>query len=175
MADSRSLEVHKSLRESQQKLDYFLLGVSSALFAYLGGKFEPAPIQYSENSFEFAALILLFLSVLLAFIRLERNIVVTQLNFLQLDFQEKKGAIVQALAMPGPVLNTENGEQLDKGNAQLLVHSIDKKLPEILNKIDTQSKLSAVSARLRNWLLLLGFATLAFAKFVGVQLATKGI
>jgi hypothetical protein len=77
--------------------------------------------------------------------------------------------------MPGPVLNTENGEQLDKNSAQILVHGIDKKLPEIRKRIDTQSNLSVIAATLRNWLLIFGFGALAFAKIVGVQMATKGI
>ncbi len=39
--DERSIEVYGHYREAEQKLDYFVCGISGALFAYLGQHYIP--------------------------------------------------------------------------------------------------------------------------------------
>lgn len=118
MADTRSVEVFKGLRDAQQKLDYFMLGLASALFAYVGAKYEPMPLSFSQNTVELLSLGLFLISILAGFKRLDINIALMRLNFRKLDMNEKKGAIVQGLSMRGDVLNTDTGEPLDRNYAQ---------------------------------------------------------
>jgi len=48
----RSLDVFKQLKEAEQKFDYFILGLTVALFAYIGEKYVPEPLALSSNTLE---------------------------------------------------------------------------------------------------------------------------
>jgi hypothetical protein len=175
MADSRSLEVFKGIREAQQKFDYFLLGLASALFAYVGGQYKPMPIGFSQNSAELISLALLFVSVIAGFKRLDLNILIMKLNFQQLDLGERKGALNQALSMSGNVLNTGTGKALDRNEAIYTLQLIEEHTPKVNSKLDRCSSYSSVSFVVRNWTLILGFLALGFSKVLGVYVVSTGV
>ena len=175
MADSRSIEVFKGLKEAQQKLDYFMLGLASALFAFVGGKYEPMPISFSQNSIELLSLALFFISILAGFKRLDINIALMQLNFRKLDINEKKRAIVQALSMNGKVLNTDTGESLNKNNAAQILDMIEDNIPKTETNLKKYSNYYTWSFDIRNWALILGFIALGFSKVLGVYVVSKGV
>lgn len=141
MSDSpRSLEEFKGVREAQLKLDYFLLGLASALFAYIGGQYKPMPISFSQNTVELISLGLLLISILSSFKRLDFNISVMKLNFKKLDMGEKKGAIHKALSIPGPVLNIDTGESLNKSEAAYIVQLINENTPKVEADIEKYTR-----------------------------------
>ncbi len=86
----RSVEAFRIYRESQVRFDYVIFGLAAALFAYLGEKYVPEPISLSQNSFEFAALICLGLSLIGSFARLEKDVQTQRLGFKKLDMSEER-------------------------------------------------------------------------------------
>lgn len=99
MSDSKTMEVFKGVRDAQQKLDYFLLGLSTALFAYIGGEYEPQAISLSENSFELAAIVLIFVSIISGFIRINNHITIMKLNHQTLDMSDTRETIMEAYSV----------------------------------------------------------------------------
>jgi hypothetical protein len=175
MADSRSIEIFKGLRDAQQKLDYFLLGLASALFAYIGGQYQPMPITFSQNTAELISLSFLFASIIAGFKRLDLNISLMKLNFNKLDTSEKKGALTQALSMRGTVLNSDTGKCFDRIEAKYILSLIDEHEPKLIANIEKYINYSGVAFSIRNWCLILGFVFLAISKFIGVYLVTKSV
>jgi len=176
MSDTvRSLEELKGVREAQLKLDYFLLGLASALFAYIGGQYKPMPISFSQNTVELFALGLFFISILSGFMRLDFNISVMKLNFQKLDMGERKGTIHKALSIPGPVLNIDTGESLNKTEAAYIVQLINENTPKVVANIDKYTRYSSLSFTVRNWALMIGFIALAFSKVMGVYAISSSV
>jgi hypothetical protein len=172
VAESRSLEVFKGIREAQQKLDYFLLGLVSALFAYVGGQYKPMPISFSQNTIELISLALFFISIIAGFKRLDLNISIMKLNFQMLDMGEKKGALNQAQSMPGQVLNTDTGEVLGRNEAAYTLQLIEENTSKVKTNLDKLSNYSSATFVVRNWALILGFLALGFSKVLGVYVVS---
>ena len=59
-----------------------------------------------------------------------------KLNFKKLDMGEKKGAIQKALSFPGPVLNIETGESLNKAEAAYIIQLINENTPKVKEDIE---------------------------------------
>lgn len=172
MAESRSLEVFKGIREAQQKLDYFLLGLASALFAYVGGQYKPMPISFSQNTIELISLALFFISIIAGFKRLDLNISIMKINFQMLDMGEKKGVLNQAQSMPGQVLNTDTGEALGRNEAAYTLQLIEENASKVKTNLDKLSNYSSATFFVRNWALILGFLALGFSKVLGVYVVS---
>ena len=175
MPDSRSIEVFKGIREAQQKLDYFLLGLSSALFAYVAGQYQPMPLSLSQNTTELAAILCLFVSIIAGFKRLDFNISIMKLNFQKLDMSERKGEYVKAFSMEGNILNTNTGNLLDRNEAAYTIEMISKRLPKVKANLKSYSMFSSIAFSIRNIFLILGFVALGASKLIGVYAATQGV
>jgi len=175
MADSRSIEVYRGIRDAQQKLDYFLLGLSSALFAYVGGQYQPMPISFSQNTVELISLGLIFVSIMAGFKRIDFNISIMKLNFQKLDMSERRAELNKALAMPGHVLNTDTGGYLDTNEAAYMLQLIEEYTPKVKVDLKKYTNYSSVSFDVRNWALMLGFVALGFSKILGVYSATISV
>jgi hypothetical protein len=86
----------KAHRESSEKFDYFVCGVSGALFAYLGQKFDgTTPIL--AFSFELAALGALATSFYYGLKRIELSITCLGGNYRQAEAAEAKKSIIGTL------------------------------------------------------------------------------
>src|ERR1035437_185974 len=97
MAESKSLLVYAGVRDAQQKYDYFIAGVTGALFAYIAQTYTPRRIELNPSVFEPLALVFLALSFYLALRRIENTTLIGMLNHQQLDANEKAGESAKAL------------------------------------------------------------------------------
>ena len=175
MQEARSLEVYKGLRDAQQKLDYFLLGLSSALFAYIGSDYKPEPISFSQNTAEFISICFLFISNLASFKRIDLNISLMKLNFQQLDMSEKQESIQQALSFHGHILNLETGSNLDRNEAAKILKLIRSHKPKVNKHLDRYMSYINVSYYIRNWALILGFIALCCSKIIGIYIVSTSV
>lgn len=163
-----SLEAWKSVKQIQQKYDYFILGLSSALFAYLGAKFEPEAFSFSQNSFEIFALVFFANSILFGIMRLESDIAVQSNDLRQAQAQEKLDVVNKILASPYRNINLDTGNETSKAEAlkskQILsefIYSINEHGKELANNYTFKFKV-------RNYSLYFGFILLIFSKFIGI-------
>ena len=165
---TRSIEVFKSVTESQQKFDYFLLGLTTALFAYVGEKFSPQAFSFSPNTCELLALMFFLISIFASIKRLTLDIEIKINNFTQLHLSEKRGAIKEALATPGPKINVESGDMLDPEMAALEVEFIEEHIPKVEKQMQKGQDWSGTASLIRNWSLSIGLILLGFSKLLGV-------
>lgn len=175
MAEAKTMEVFKGIRDAQQKLDYFLLGLATALFAYIGGKYEPQAISLSENTFELAAIVLIFVSILFGFIRINNHITIMQLNHQTLEMSDTRGTIVEAYSVHGRVLTKDMGKVTSPQEASIILDVIDKNHLKAKSDMDKMVSRSVVYYNLRNWFLVLGFCALVSSKLYGVYIASQGV
>lgn len=67
----RSIEVFKEISVSMQNFDYFMLGISIALFAYLGKDFKPVQFGVNVGTIELISLTALFISITFGYFRIK--------------------------------------------------------------------------------------------------------
>ena len=166
-----SLEAWKNVKQTQQKYDYFILGLSSALFAYLGAKFEPEAFSFSQNSFEIFALVFLANSILFGILRLESDIAMQSNDLRKVEAQEKLDVVNKILAYPYKNINLDTGNETSKAEA------LDSKqiLSEFISSMNEHGKELGTNYtfkfKVRNYSLYLGFILLILSKFVGIYQA----
>ena len=168
-----SLEAWKNVKQTQQKYDYFILSLSSALFAYLGSKFEPEKLSFSQNSIELLALASFAVSILFGILRLESEISVQSNDYRKAQAQERLDVVNKIINLPYRNIDLDTGSQISISEAQ------EKK--QILQKFIAQSSDYAkelgdsydLKFKVRNYSLLIGFALLVISKFVALYLASN--
>ena len=146
----RSLEVFKQYREAQHKYDYFVVGISLALFAYTAKSFVPSLLGFNHSTIELAAIMVIFVSVASGLLRLEYNVSIMANNFQKLYNLETKGKLTEALLQPGHKVNVETGEIFDPVKAQLHIEVIDECMPNIEKNINKYQMLSKINFSIRN-------------------------
>lgn len=162
----RSLDVYNRMKESQVKFDYFMIGLSSALFAYLGEKFSPQPLSFSSNTIELAALICLAVSVVAGLRRIEFDISHQMGNFISLDATERRTTTGKAIAFGAEVLNVDNQSYLTQENFKTHSENMSRKIELAENEMRKYGKRAAIAYSIRNWSLFSGFFLLALSKVV---------
>lgn len=165
MPTERSDTAYGYWRESSEKFDYFVAGVSGALTAYIGQHIRPIPLGINAGTFELLALVLLVASVVMSFKRIEIQMSIFKGIHARLYAEEARGSMVEA-AMKGPGLNVATGDVFAPD--QMLevaefhrAHAAEMK--EILDKLVVRS---GRYYTWRNRLLLNGFAVLVFSRIL---------
>lgn len=164
MAD-RSVELFKEMSVSMQKFDYFVLGISIALFAYLGKDFKPVQFGLNVGTFELLALTSLFISIVFGYLRIKCDLTIKSLNFNTLSLGEMRGALTEALLTPGPKYNAETGDVIDRNKAvieiEMFKEIIDKNRSILKSKQDSSVLLSTC----RDISLGIGFFSILLTKY----------
>jgi len=168
----RSIEVFKQHCEAQQKYDYFIVGLSIALFAYTAKNFTAYPLGFNSSTIELLAIIAIFISVAAGLLRLENNLTIKANNFQKLYNQETKGKLTEALLQPGLKVNVETGDIFNPSLAKLQIETIDECNSEIDARLKKYQKLSEIKFTVRNWALLVGIFLLALSKVLESVLKT---
>jgi hypothetical protein len=97
-SDDRSLIEFGYYREGLQRFEYFIVGVSLALCAYVGQTLHPEKLRLlSAYTIEVVSLALLIVSALVGLKRIQSLIQLSRLNGQLLDANEKRGEIVKAI------------------------------------------------------------------------------
>ncbi len=168
-----SLEAWKSVKQTQQKYDYFIVGLSSTLFAYLGSNFTPGALSLSQNSFELAALTCLLVSILFGILRLESEIAIQSTDYRKTQAQERLDVVNKIINMPYRDIDLNSGSEITQSEA--------KEHQEILKEFVTKSTqgLGKLGGRyqfyflVRNVSLFLGFALLVASKFISLYFVSQ--
>ena len=94
--DNRSLVEFGYYRESLQRFEYFIVGVSLAVCAYVGHTLHPEKLTFlSTYTIEVVSLALLILSASVGLKRIESLVQTSRWNGQLLDAIEKRGTIMK--------------------------------------------------------------------------------
>src|SRR5438094_10226202 len=89
----RSLIAFEHFREASQKFEYFILGISVALCAYIGQTLQPEKFPLSPYLLQVLALLFIASSAVLALNRLELDVHIRKLNHTSLHHREVLSAL----------------------------------------------------------------------------------
>lgn len=160
------LEVWKNWKQAQQKYDYFVIGLSAALFAYIGGKYSPEALSISQNSFELLALLSFFLSIASGIFRIENDLSIQATKIKQLNAQKKLKIVNQLVSTPGQIMNIDEGKEMSQ---EELLHKQDilrKFISSSDNDLEFFDNRCTRQFLVRNFSLLFGFLFLIISKFI---------
>jgi hypothetical protein len=93
----RSIIAFEGYREGIQKFDYFVSGLTGAIFAYVAQTYSPKQLGFGASSIEPLALVLLAISFFIGLKRIESSNVMMRVNHEMLDASEKAGQAATAL------------------------------------------------------------------------------
>lgn len=164
MTTDRSDKLHFEWRASTEKFDYFILGLISALCAFVAQGYKPTKLAVNPASLELVALLILVLGAVAGFRRIEQTLLVTSINQQILRANEGRGAMVKVAQSGSTALNESTGQIFNPVQAiyraQALTETIDSTQPFL-----EKAKLAALRAyRLRNALTLVGFLSILAAR-----------
>jgi hypothetical protein len=158
MGNERSDSVWSRWAAGSEKFDYFIVGISSALAAYLGQHYLPAKVGLNPATLELAAILSLSGSVVVGLKRIEQQLEVLRLNHLALYHGEAAGALTEVAGQAELAVNTRTGELLDPASAGYTA-GLHKEASGTARKAVADATKTADSAyHWRNRLLYLGFA-----------------
>ena len=169
MTTERSDKVYDNWRQGAEKFDYFVLGLTGALCAYISQTYTPEKLGLNPGTLELLSLALLVFAAIAGFKRVETIIEITRLNHWSLRANEERGALISK-SRSQPLLNESTGDilspQMVQQHVNALTHSIASFDPQIKN---AQSS-ALLWYRIRNLLILVGFAVLVSAKVLSAYL-----
>lgn len=163
MSTSRSDGVHEKLRESNEKFDYFILGVVGALCAYISQTYKAERLGVNPGTLELLALLTLVLAAVLGFRRIEATILATTINHRILHANERRG-VLASVVQSGPGLNTQTGQTYTPEYAAEEIPRITEQIRQLQPKLIATQNKALRHYKLRNALTLAGFLMLLAAK-----------
>jgi hypothetical protein len=163
MPEQRSVIAFTRYWEDEQRFEYFITGISTALCAYVGQTLQPQRFGYNAYTLEVFSLVLVVTSIIFGFKRIEFGIWLKFLNHHWLHLGELRGKLVSA--RPGSV-NEQTGEVLTPAAIQKQIEQINKDLPATRKNIETAQAKIKRCYNYRNVFLLLGFVGLFVSKIL---------
>ena len=164
VSEKRSLIVFGHYHEGEQKFEYFITGVSTALVAWVGQTLQPQKFGWNAYTLEVVSVALVVASIIVGFKRIEFGSWLSFLNATHLHLGEMRGTL--ATANPQGFINVLSGEAMTPKRIQEQITQINKDLPEAEAQIKTVQSKILKYYRWRNWLLLCGFLGLFVAKIL---------
>jgi hypothetical protein len=171
MTTERSDKLHESHRASGEKFDYFVLGATGAVVAYISQTFRPDKLAFAPNSLELVALLLLFAAAVAGFRRVEK--VVEQLggNYLYLRALEARGSLASTFT-GAPLINHETGEVPSGDAVGTKIAALNGTIPRLGSQLDKVTAAALFWYKCRNSLLALGFLALVGSKVWAAYVST---
>lgn len=163
MPTERSDKVYETYRQAVEKFDYFILGVTGALCAYISQVYKPAQVGLNPGTLELLALLLLVAAAVAGFRRVESTIQVTLLNHRYLRAQEERGTLISK-ANGGHLVNESTGDILSPDMVAHQVQLASEAIPALSTQLDSARDAAERSYGTRNALLFMGFSALVAAK-----------
>lgn len=152
--------LYQHTRESAQKFEYFLLGISLAILAYEGKTLSPQRLGLNPYTIEITGLLLLILSAIAGFRHIESMIATSALNHSLFGIQTKRSRLAKGKFMYDPFTGRELTQE-EREQALFQTRGEEDQLDKELNKMLFRSY---TWNRIRWWLLIIGFITLISAK-----------
>ena len=171
--DNRSL-IESGYYQGLQRFEYFIVGVSLALCAYVGYTLHPEKLRFvSAYTIEVISLALLILSAGVGLKRIESLIQTSGLNGQLLDAIEKRGAIMASKPdAEGLIVIKNPGRLLTSEEAANWVRELNDKIRILHHMIETETTSAERLYKWRNRLLLIGFCGLVLSKVLTPYLAS---
>ena len=163
--DNRSL-IESGYYQGLQRFEYFIVGVSLALCAYVGYTLHPEKLTFlSAYTIEVVSLALLVVSAGVGLKRLESLVQTSRLNGQLLDAIEKRGAVMTAKPFSeGFIIVKYPGRLLTTEAAANWVRELNDKIRILHHMIETETTRAERLYKWRNRLLLIGFCGLVLSK-----------
>ena len=173
-SDDRSLIEFGYYREGLQRFEYFIVGVSLALCAYVGQTLHSEKLRLlSAYTIEVVSLALLIFSAAVGLKRIESLVQLSRLNGQLLDANEKRGEVVKAIPnAQGLIVNEVSGEALTVQAAAKWTRELTEKIKSLPKLMEKERTKAADLYRWRNRLLLIGFCGLVLSKVLAPYLHT---
>lgn len=168
-----SLEAWKSVKQTQQKYDYFIVGLSSTIFAYLGSNFTPGALSLSQNSFELAALTCILVSILFGILRLESDISIQSTDYRKVQAQERLDVVNTIINMPYRNIDLDSGSEITQSEAKEHQNILKEFVVKSTRGLDILGGRYQFYFFLRNVFLFLGFALLVASKFISLYIVSQ--
>ena len=162
-SEKRSIIAFKHYRESEQRFEYFITGISTALCAYVGQTLQPQKFGFNPYTLEVLSIALVVASIIFGFKRIEIGILLARLNHNLLHMNEVRGTLV---SHPQGFINELSGEALHHTEIIPRIAQINKDLLTVQKKIKTAQGKILKYYHWRNWLLLFGFLGLFISKIL---------
>jgi hypothetical protein len=167
-ADNKSLVEFAHYRQGLKHFEFFLVGVSVTLSAYVGLTLHPEKLTIlSAYTIELVSLALLIVSAALGLRRVESLAQIRRWNGELLDSIEKRGAVMVSKPNSEGLIVIENpGRLLTMEAAADWVTVLNEKIPVLHHMIEKETKRAEHLYKLRNRLLLIGFCGVILAKIL---------
>jgi hypothetical protein len=165
-SDYRSLIEFRYYREGLQRFEYFIVGVSLALCAYVGQTLHPEKLTFlSAYTIEVVSLAMLILSAGVGLKRIESLGQISRLNGQLLDAIEKRGAVMASKPnSEGLIVVKYPGRLLTSEAAANWVRGLNDKIQVRHHMIEKETIRAESLYKWRNRLLLIGFCGLVLSK-----------
>ena len=163
MGTKRSDSVFEYYRSASEKFDYFIVGLTGTLCAYISQTFSVKPISLSPQTLELAALLVLVMSVVAGFKRIELSLMAARYNAHTLRVQEQKGQLVSKY-QGGDLVNSSTGEVLSPLAVQTKIQVLSEVLPDFEKSMNKCAVWAGRWYHIRNWLLMVGFFMLVASR-----------
>ena len=160
MATERSDKVYASWRDSNEKFDYFILGVICALCAFIGQGYKASQLGINSSTLELIALLTLVLAAVAGFRRIEKALLLTLINQRQLHAYEACGGMVAKLREAQMLINEATGQTYTPEQAMARVTELTKTIDQLERQLEPTKKATPQQYHLRNALTLVGFLLL---------------
>jgi|SRR5437667_92081 len=165
MSEKRSLIAFEHYRAGEQRFEYFITGISTALCAYVGQTLQPQKFGFNPYTLEVLSVGLVVASIVLSFKRIESGILISRLNHDLLHMAEVRGELVSSF-QGQPIINKLTGDVMTPAQIDERVKHIERSFPIREKQIKHVQAKILKYYRCRNWLLLCGFLGLFVSKIL---------
>lgn len=162
MTTERSDKIYDGWRQAADKFDYFVLGVTGALCAYISQQYKPTKIGLNPGTLELAALIILVAAAVAGFKRIEKTMLLSRVNHKWLRTKEERGALMAAGS--GALFNQGTGDIYSPDMVPQLIRSKTEAIPILAAQIAHIGGQAELFYGVRNWLIFVGFCALVASK-----------
>ena len=164
MTTERSDKLYATWRDSTEKFDYFILGVTGALCAFISQTYKPVKIGINAGTLEVIALLILVLAVVAGFRRLEKTLLITAINHQELHAYEARGGMVANLKPDQQILNQATGQVFSPEAATKRIAELTESIEQLQRQVAPIQQVAERHYHARNYLTLIGFLLVVAAK-----------
>lgn len=160
MAEATPDLLYRHTREAAQRFEYFLLGISVALCAFVGQTLKPEKLGCNTYTLQVASLVALIVSVVCGFNRVAAMIATSGLNHELLDRQTKRLKLLKG----EPIFDTTTGQAPNDFQRSYTATELLGVIEMFQTHLDLARKRDRRWFRLQKCFLALGFVGLLAAK-----------
>lgn|ERR1039457_602825 len=161
--------IYSHARDSAQRFEYFLLGISVGLCAFVGQTVKPERFGLSPYTFQIAFLIVLIVSVVAGFRRVELMIATAGINHEIVVLQGRMARFVKR----EPTVDVNTGELATDWAMDFQIGEIRKQLPTWEKRLHQILASEPRWYLCQKWCLAIGFTGLIVARSLSAYFPTS--